>query len=74
MILDNVLILNLSVLRFVKSDRAVLLLNLCAALIIAYIIFLAGVDRVENQVSILLLILFKISPKQQYTLMSKLRS
>ncbi|XP_060579946.1 cadherin EGF LAG seven-pass G-type receptor 1-like isoform X3 [Ruditapes philippinarum] len=42
-------ILHFIVWRFVKSDRAVLLLNLCAALIISYIVFLAGVDRVENK-------------------------
>ncbi|XP_052810253.1 uncharacterized protein LOC128238399 isoform X3 [Mya arenaria] len=35
--------------RYVKSDRAVLLLNLCASLIISYILFLAGVGRSENQ-------------------------
>jgi len=36
--------------RYVKSDRAVLLINLCVALILAYVIFLAGVDRTENEV------------------------
>ena len=37
--------------RFVKSDRAVLLMNLCVALIIAYALFLGGVARADNQVS-----------------------
>ncbi|KAL4232620.1 hypothetical protein ACF0H5_007310 [Mactra antiquata] len=42
------IILYLIVWRYVKSDRAILLLNLCVALIISYIVFLAGVNRVEN--------------------------
>ncbi|KAH3725486.1 hypothetical protein DPMN_051330 [Dreissena polymorpha] len=35
--------------RYVKSDRAVLLLSLCVALIISYALFLGGVDRVANE-------------------------
>ncbi|KAL3883250.1 hypothetical protein ACJMK2_029533 [Sinanodonta woodiana] len=35
--------------RYVKSDRTTLLMNLCLALIISYVIFLAGVDRTENK-------------------------
>ncbi|KAK3581721.1 hypothetical protein CHS0354_023408 [Potamilus streckersoni] len=35
--------------RYVKSDRTSLLMNLCLALIISYVIFLAGVDRTENK-------------------------
>jgi len=31
----------------------VLLLNLCIALILAYVVFLAGIDSVENQVMVL---------------------
>ncbi|KAH3725557.1 hypothetical protein DPMN_051402, partial [Dreissena polymorpha] len=37
--------------RYVKSDRAVLLLSLCVALIISYALFLGGVDRVANEVT-----------------------
>jgi len=36
----------------VKSDRAVILVNLSLALLISYIIFIAGVDRTENKVSV----------------------
>jgi len=36
--------------RAVKGDRAVLLINLCSALLVAYVLFLVGVDRTENQV------------------------
>ncbi|XP_071115253.1 uncharacterized protein [Haliotis cracherodii] len=35
--------------RYVKSDRAIILINLCFALIIAYSIFLGGVTQTENQ-------------------------
>ncbi|XP_067675273.1 uncharacterized protein [Haliotis asinina] len=35
--------------RYVKSDRAIILINLCFALIIAYCIFLGGVTQTENQ-------------------------
>ncbi|KAL3883153.1 hypothetical protein ACJMK2_029444, partial [Sinanodonta woodiana] len=35
--------------RYVKSARSSLLMNLCAALIISYVIFLVGVDRTENK-------------------------
>ena len=37
--------------RYVKSDRSVLLVNLCIVLILAYVTFLAGVNRVEHEVS-----------------------
>ena len=37
--------------RYVKSDRSVLLVNLCIVLILAYVTFLAGVNRVEHKVS-----------------------
>ena len=37
--------------RYVKSDRSVLLVNLCIVLILAYVTFLAGVNRVEYKVS-----------------------
>ena len=37
--------------RYVKSDRSVLLVNLCVVLALAYVTFLAGVNRVENEVS-----------------------
>ncbi|ESP04288.1 hypothetical protein LOTGIDRAFT_176352, partial [Lottia gigantea] len=33
--------------RYVKSDKAIILLNLCVTLIIAYIIFLVGVNRTD---------------------------
>ncbi|KAK3584429.1 hypothetical protein CHS0354_017709 [Potamilus streckersoni] len=35
--------------RYVKSTRSCLLMNLCLALLISYIIFLAGIDRTENK-------------------------
>ncbi|KAH3802205.1 hypothetical protein DPMN_155878 [Dreissena polymorpha] len=35
--------------RFLKSDRTILLLNLCGALLLSYIIFLAGVDKTANK-------------------------
>ncbi|XP_021350239.1 brain-specific angiogenesis inhibitor 1-like [Mizuhopecten yessoensis] len=34
--------------RFLKSDRNRLLLNLCAALTIAYVLFLAGIDKTQD--------------------------
>ena len=36
--------------RIVKSDRAIILLNLCIALLIALALFLAGVGRTDNEV------------------------
>ncbi|KAL8581715.1 hypothetical protein ACOMHN_043133 [Nucella lapillus] len=35
--------------RFVKSDRSVILMNLCVILILAYVTFLAGVNRVQYE-------------------------
>ncbi|KAJ8315270.1 hypothetical protein KUTeg_007420 [Tegillarca granosa] len=35
--------------RYIKSDRAIILMNLCVALILAYAVFLAGVNRTENK-------------------------
>ncbi|XP_052810469.1 uncharacterized protein LOC128238517 isoform X2 [Mya arenaria] len=35
--------------RYLKNDRAVILLNLCIALLFSYIVFLAGVDRTESK-------------------------
>ncbi|KAH3878461.1 hypothetical protein DPMN_002355 [Dreissena polymorpha] len=35
--------------RFLKSDRTILLLNLCGALMLSYIIFLAGVDKTASK-------------------------
>ena len=36
--------------RYLKSDRATILVNLCIALILSYILFLAGVTQTANQV------------------------
>ena len=36
--------------RYLKSDRATILVNLCIALILSYILFMAGVTQTENQV------------------------
>ena len=36
--------------RIVKSDRAIILLNLCVALLIALSLFLGGVGRADNEV------------------------
>ncbi|KAL5012481.1 hypothetical protein ScPMuIL_011032 [Solemya velum] len=35
--------------RYVKSDRTIILMNLCVALIAAYLLFVAGIDRTENK-------------------------
>ncbi|KAL5009618.1 hypothetical protein ScPMuIL_011923 [Solemya velum] len=35
--------------RYVKSDRTIILMNLCVALIAAYLLFVAGVNRTENK-------------------------
>ena len=37
--------------RYLKSDRVVILMNLCIALTVSYIIFLAGVNQTQNRVS-----------------------
>ena len=42
-------------LRYVKSDRVVILINICIALTVSYIIFLAGVNQTQNKVSVYLL-------------------
>ncbi|XP_070189458.1 mucin-22-like isoform X2 [Littorina saxatilis] len=36
--------------RHVKSDRSVLLVHLCVVLVIAYVTFLAGVNRIEHKI------------------------
>ncbi|KAK7107197.1 hypothetical protein V1264_015154 [Littorina saxatilis] len=36
--------------RHVRSDRSVLLVHLCVVLVIAYVTFLAGVNRVEHEI------------------------
>lgn len=36
--------------RQIRSDRTTLLMNLCTALFIAYIVFLTGVERTESKV------------------------
>ena len=38
--------------RYVRSDRVVILMNLCLALTVSYIIFLAGVNQTQNKVGI----------------------
>ncbi|XP_052242522.1 adhesion G protein-coupled receptor L3-like [Dreissena polymorpha] len=43
-------VVHLMVWKYVKSDRVTLLLNLCVSLLLAYIVFLAGVDRTESRV------------------------
>lgn len=37
--------------RYVKSDRSVVLVNLCVVLLLAYVVFLAGVSRTENEIA-----------------------
>ncbi|WAR06927.1 AGRL3-like protein [Mya arenaria] len=39
--------------RYLKNDRAVILLNLCIALLFSYIVFLAGVDRTESKLLVI---------------------
>lgn len=38
--------------RYVRNDRTKALMNLCVALVLSYIIFLAGITRTENKVRI----------------------
>ncbi|KAL3883262.1 hypothetical protein ACJMK2_029545, partial [Sinanodonta woodiana] len=47
--LSLTMIAHLIVWRYVKSDRTSLLMNLCFALLISYVIFLAGADKTENK-------------------------
>ncbi|KAL3877058.1 hypothetical protein ACJMK2_034813, partial [Sinanodonta woodiana] len=47
--LSVTMVAHLIVWRYVKSARSRLLMNLCAALIISYVIFLACIDRTENK-------------------------
>lgn len=45
------LILHFYLWKALRNDRTSLLMNLCIALLLSYVIFLAGVDRTESQVS-----------------------
>lgn len=36
--------------RFIKSDQSIMMLNLCAAMVIAYAVFISAVERTENEV------------------------
>ncbi|KAL4232623.1 Latrophilin Cytoplasmic C-terminal region [Mactra antiquata] len=45
------IILHCIVWRLVRSDRAIILMNLCVALLIALGIFLAGVNRTESRIA-----------------------
>ncbi|XP_055954631.1 uncharacterized protein LOC126812386 [Patella vulgata] len=35
--------------RYVKSDKAIILMNLCVTLIISYVLFIGGVNQTENK-------------------------
>nr|XP_022287642.1 uncharacterized protein LOC111100229 isoform X1 [Crassostrea virginica]XP_022287725.1 uncharacterized protein LOC111100229 isoform X1 [Crassostrea virginica] len=35
--------------RFIKSDQSIMMLNLCAAMVIAYAVFISAVERTENE-------------------------
>ena len=39
--------------RKIKSERSMILLNLCITLFIAYLVFLIGVNETENKVQFL---------------------
>lgn len=36
--------------RFIKSDQNIMMLNLCASLVLAYIVFIASVEETDNEV------------------------
>ena len=46
---------NLIIFRLIKSDQNILMLNLCASLILAYVIFISVVEETENEVVFLLI-------------------
>lgn len=45
-----ILMVNMIIFRLIKSDQNIMMLNLCASLIIAYLIFISAVEETENEV------------------------
>ena len=41
---------NMIIFRLIKSDQNIMMLNLCASLILAYLIFISAVEETENEV------------------------
>lgn len=50
-----ILMANLIIFRLIKSDQNIMMLNLCASLILAYVIFISVVEETENEVVFLLI-------------------
>lgn len=48
--------MDFSVFRYVKSDQAVLIMNICVTLTIAMAVFVVGVDKTSNQVEIIVIV------------------
>ncbi|XP_022291430.2 adhesion G protein-coupled receptor L2-like [Crassostrea virginica] len=44
--------------RFIKSDMNLLILNLCVNIALAYILFIVGVERTENEITCLVITVF----------------
>ena len=47
--------------RYIKTDQIVILTNICVSLGLAYLVFVIGVDKTENDVSLLYTFLKYIS-------------
>ena len=50
-----ILMVNMIIFRLIKSDQNIMMLNLCASLILAYVIFISVVEETENEVVFLLI-------------------
>ena len=46
--------------RYLKSDRGVILMNICFALTASYIVFLAGINQTAHKVNIFIKLYFYI--------------
>ena len=38
--------------RFIKSDQNIMMLNLCASLVLAYVVFISSVEQTDNEVHV----------------------
>ena len=43
--------------RFIKSDQNIMMLNLCASLVLAYVVFISSVEQKDNEVHTLILVI-----------------
>ena len=43
--------------RFIKSDQNIMMLNLCASLVLAYVVFISSVEQNDNEVHTLTLVI-----------------